>query len=188
MDRPDNEVMAQVTGGDLGKLAVLFERHHKPLFRFFVHMNRDRELSQDLVQDVFFRILRYRHTYDAKQSFSAWMYQIARNAHLDHIRKRKGEVLVFEDPAERGQEPVSGARGADEELRRRQEIRLLRKALDRLPEDKREVLVLSRYQNLKYEEIAQVLGCEVGTVKVRVYRAVRALGQIFYELAGDKAS
>jgi DNA-directed RNA polymerase specialized sigma24 family protein len=57
-----------------------------------------------------------------------------------------------------------------------------------LPLDKRELLVLSRYQDLKYEEIATILSCDVGAVKVRVYRAVRALGQIYFELAGERAS
>jgi RNA polymerase sigma-70 factor (ECF subfamily) len=76
----------------------------------------------------------------------------------------------------------------DENLKRKQEISLLKRALSLLPIEKRELLVLSRYQNLKYEEIASILGCDVGAVKVRVYRAVRALGQIYFELAGEKAS
>jgi len=68
------------------------------------------------------------------------------------------------------------------------EIGILKRAMAMLPLEKRELLVLSRYQNLKYEEIAQILGCDVGAVKVRVYRAVRALGQIYFELAGQRAS
>ena len=71
----------------------------------------------------------------------------------------------------------------DEKMKHEQEIEMLRQAMARLPLEKRELLVLSRFQNLKYEEIATILGCEVGAVKVRVYRAVRALGQIFFELA-----
>ena len=69
-----------------------------------------------------------------------------------------------------------------------QSVALLRRALALLPEDKREVLVLSRFQNLRYEEIGRILDCEPGTVKVRVYRAVRQLEQIYNELAGEKAS
>ena len=76
----------------------------------------------------------------------------------------------------------------DENLKRKQELTMLRRALLRLPLEKRELLVMSRFQNLKYEEIAQILGCDVGAVKVRVFRAVRALGQIYFELAGEKAS
>ena len=93
-----------------------------------------------------------------------------------------------EDDDRAVQEPMSQVPGAEESLRKRQEIRLLQRALERLPDDKREVLVLSRYQNLAYDEIASILGCEIGAVKVRVYRATRALGQIYFELAGERAS
>ena len=65
---------------------------------------------------------------------------------------------------------------------------MLRRALAKLPLEKREVLVLSRFQNLKYGEIAEILDCEIGAVKVRVYRATRELSQIFYQLSGEKAS
>src|SRR5215469_11398632 len=92
--------MAQVSAGELGKLAVLFERHHRNLYRYFVSLNRDRELSEDLVQDVFFRILRYRASYDPARPFTAWMYQIARRANLDRGRERKGEVIGMEEFAE----------------------------------------------------------------------------------------
>ena len=75
MSTTDNALMAQVSAGELPKLAVLFERHHRALFRYFVSLNRDRELSEDLVQDVFFRILRYRASYDPAKAFTAWMYR-----------------------------------------------------------------------------------------------------------------
>lgn len=168
--------MRQVRDGDLGATAVLFERHHRPLFNYFVHMNGNRDLSEDLVQDVFVRMLKYRKSYQPEKPFAAWMYQIARNAQSDAMQKRRFEV-------ELGDADVPTAHGVDEKLKREQEVELLRRAIARLPLDKRELLVLSRYQNLKYEEIAAILGCEVGAVKVRVYRAVRALGQIFFELS-----
>ena len=71
---------------------------------------------------------------------------------------------------------------------RRQDLALLRRALDMLPPDKRELLILSRFEGMKYEDIAQVLGCEVATVKVRVFRAVRALEQIYLTLEREKVS
>jgi RNA polymerase sigma-70 factor (ECF subfamily) len=186
----DEALMAQVREGDLRRLAILFERHHRALYNFFVHMNGDPDLSEDLVQDVFFRILRYRASYDEQRPFSAWMYQIARNVNVDNARKRRGELQLVteadEDDERTAREPVSMAPDAEQAARRRQEVRLLKKALERLPEDKREILILSRFQNLKYEEIASILGCEVGAVKVRVYRATRALGEIYFELAGER--
>ena len=174
--------MLQVRDGQTGRLALLFERHHRPLFNFFYRLTSNRMESEDLVQDVFFRLLKYRDTYQPRTSFGAWMYQVARNTHIDHYRKRRPEFAWPED----GPEPASQEAGADEKLRKRQEVRLIRQALDELPVEKREVLVLSRYQNLKYEEIGSILGCETGAVKLRVFRAVRALGQKFHELAGEK--
>jgi RNA polymerase sigma-70 factor (ECF subfamily) len=126
-------------------------------------------------------MLKYRQSYQPDRSFTAWMYQIARNAHVDSIGKRKFEVAL-------GEKEFASANMMDEKLKRKQEVALLKQALARLPLEKRELLVLSRYQNLKYEEIASILGCDVGAVKVRVYRAVRALGQIYFELAGERAS
>jgi RNA polymerase sigma-70 factor (ECF subfamily) len=167
-------------------LAVLFERHHRALFRYFLSMRRDRAASEDLVQEVFLRMLRYRATYDAAQSFTAWMYQIARNTAIDQVRKLKpAEVVDIEEFAERR---ASLAPGPEEEALRGENLTLLYRALDRLPIDKREILVLSRFQQMKYEDIATVLGCEVGTVKVRVYRAMRALEQMYFSLVQENAS
>ncbi len=180
--------MAQVSSGQVAQLAILFERHHRALFRYFVSMNRHREAAEDLVQDVFFRILRYRGSYNPAQSFTAWMYQIARNAGLDQERKRKADVVDIDTFEDRRVELISAAPGPEESLSRVQDLALLQRALDRLPEDKREILVLSRFQGMKHEEIAEVLGCEVGTVKVRVYRAIRALEQIYFALEKEKAS
>jgi RNA polymerase sigma-70 factor (ECF subfamily) len=182
----DNQVMAEVGRGEVAKLAVLFERHHRALFRYFVSMNRNKELSEDLVQDVFFRMLRYRTSYDPNQSFTAWMYQIARNANVDQAQKRRGEVVGIDEFDDRRPEPASSAPGPEESAAKVQDLALLKRALERLPSEKREILVLSRFQDMKYEDIAAVLGCEVGTVKVRVYRAIRALEQVYFGLVGEK--
>ncbi len=184
-ETPDSHLMQDVRQGDLGGLAALFERHHRPLFQFFLRLSGNRDLSEDMVQEVFFRVLKYRETFQADRPFTSWMYQIARNTHTDAMRKRRFEVIrggEAPDP-----EPVSGEEAVEDKLGRKQEVALLRRALDRLPADKRELLVLSRFQNLKYEQIASVLNCEVGAVKVRVYRAVRALSEIYSQLAKERA-
>jgi RNA polymerase sigma-70 factor (ECF subfamily) len=171
--------MAEVGRGRVAQMAALFESHHRALFRYFVSMNRDRAAAEDLVQEVFLRMLRYRSTYDPRQSFTAWMYRIARNAMLDVARKRRAEVVDIEDYSASA---VSPALDPEQDAVRGQDFERLRRALAGLPSDKREVLVLSRFQGMKYEEIADVLGCEVGTVKVRVYRAMRALEQGYFAL------
>jgi RNA polymerase sigma factor (sigma-70 family) len=86
--------MAEVSAGQVARLAVLFERYHRALFRYFVSMSGDREQADDLAQEVFFRMLRYRTSYDPAHSFTAWMYQIARNAGVDQMRKRSVAEVV----------------------------------------------------------------------------------------------
>jgi RNA polymerase sigma-70 factor (ECF subfamily) len=169
---PDEELMSQVRNGVSEMLGVLFDRYQVPLFNFFYKMTGNRPVSEDLVQEVFFRILKYRQTYRPNTPFRAWMYGIARNARVDSFRKRRPEVSL-EPEVEPAIVPVDSAE-------QRQEIQLLYQALLRMPEEKKEVLILSRFQGLKYEEIAQLLGCEVNTVKTRVHRALQELREVFH--------
>jgi len=180
----DEQVMQEVRAGNVGKLEVLFDRHHRALFGYFLHLSSNRAASEDLVQEVFFRILKYRHTYEPSLSFRAWMYQIGRNAYLDQAGRGKAEVAMPDNAGDFS----SGETPPDRQAQNRQEAALLHRALAALPREKREVLVMSRFLDLKYDEIASVLKCEVGTVKVRVYRALRELGDRFYALGGERAS
>jgi len=165
--------MLQVRNGEVDRLGVLFDRYQTPLYNFYTKMTQDRGVSEDLVQDVFLRILRYRQTYRPGTAFRTWMYQIARNARLDHVRKGRPEVELSAEPA---------AAPAGDSAQQRQEAAMLQNALMQLPEDKREILILSRFQELKYEEIARLLNCEVGAVKVRVHRALQQLREVYQQL------
>jgi RNA polymerase sigma factor (sigma-70 family) len=173
--------MELVQAGDSAQLAVLFERHHLALFRYLLRMTRNRALSEDLVQEVFFRVLKYAKSYDCDHSFSRWLYGMAHNAYRDCRHKTRGEQPEIAVPETRSNEPMP-----EELFARKQDVLLLEEALQKLPEDKREVLVLSRYHGLRYEDIAAILKCEVGAVKVRAYRALKELRATFYELRGDK--
>ncbi|HEX4750243.1 MAG TPA: sigma-70 family RNA polymerase sigma factor [Bryobacteraceae bacterium] len=172
--------MKQVQAGDTDQLGVLFERYNTPLFQYLLHLSRDRAWSEDLVQDVFFRVLKYAASYDPTFPFKVWLYRMARNVYFDSAYKRRGETGSSEMEHLPSDEPLM-----EEMLARKQETILLQEALEQLPEDKREVLVLSRFHDLRYEEIAHILKCEVGTVKVRVYRALKQLRERFCELRGE---
>jgi RNA polymerase sigma factor (sigma-70 family) len=177
---PDEDVMLQVRDGEVQMLGVLFDRYQAPLFNFYSKMTQDRTVSEDLVQEVFLRILRYRQTYRPGTTFRTWMYQIARNTRLDQVRKVRPETPL-------ATEPLAPSRAGDS-AERQQEAQLLQRALMQLPEDKREILVLSRFQELKYEEIARLLGCETGTVKVRVHRALQQLREAYMGLENNPAA
>ena len=168
----DDELMQRVRDGDVAPLGVLFERHQVRLYNFFVRLTGRTAVSEDLVQEVFLRVLKYRHTYRGQSQFRTWLYQIARNARADHYRKRWRESELDDETS---RTVPSTAPSVSEVLAGSQEAELIRRALQKLPEDKREVLVLSRYQDMRYEDIGRVLGCTEGTVKVRVHRAMKEL-------------
>ena len=179
----DIELMNRVRGGDIRQLAHLFERHHRKLYGFYLRLTGDRDSSEDMVQEVFFRMLKYRHTFKGEGEFSVWMYHLARNVNMDHHRKNRiGRAAPADVEALASEEPL-----AHERLEQDQERHLVQRALARLPVDKREVLILSRYQDLRYEAIAEILGCSVDAVKVRVHRAVNELRTIYFAISGEKA-
>lgn len=174
----DNSLMEQVRAGEVSQLGLLFERRHAALYNFFLRSCGDRAASEDLVQEVFLRILRYRHTFRGESKFSVWMYSIARNTFADHYRKRRRERPL----TEREEHYAHPDPLALENLAEQDEHALLHQALARLTPEKREALVLSRFQELKYEEIAEMLGCPVGTIKARVHWALKDLRENFLEL------
>lgn len=169
--------MSLLQAGETEQLAVLFERHHVPLFRYLMHLSRNQPLSEDLVQEAFVRVLKYASSFDTKQSFPLWLFGIGRNLYFDSLRRTRGEATTDSFADIRSSAPMP-----EEMVTRKQDVAILEKALQQLPADKREVLVLSRFQNLRYEEIARLTSCEVGTVKVRVYRALKQLRENFCQL------
>jgi RNA polymerase sigma-70 factor (ECF subfamily) len=179
----DDELMLEVRGGNLRKLGVLFERYQTPLFNFSFRLTGDRAASEDLVQEVFFRILRFRHTFQEDSSFVTWMYRIARNARIDGYRKSKREVGLEPDEEIPARQP-----SVAQNLEAEQETALLRQALAKLPEEKRELLILTRFQGMKYDQIAELYGVQAGTLKTRVFRALGELREIYFKLRGGVAA
>jgi RNA polymerase sigma-70 factor (ECF subfamily) len=188
----DHERMAAVARGDLSSMEAIYENRHRPLFRFFYRMTSRQGVSEDLVHEVFLRMIRYRHTYQKEGAeaegaggFESWMYRIARNALVDHARKHRHEITSGEGELE----AIASARPTPfETAAKRQDLALLYRALRELPEDKRELLVLARFHGLNYEQIGGILGCPSGTVKGRVFRAMKELGAIYSDLRKEKAS
>ncbi|MEX1238721.1 MAG: RNA polymerase sigma factor [Cyclobacteriaceae bacterium] len=175
----DNALMIKVKDGDLDKLGLLFERYKKPLFGFFYGLNKDVDLSEDLVQNVFLRILKYRYLFRGEGDFRTWMFHIARNVSHDHFRKTKWKGR---DDLEQWQDRLSNDENRQTEFQQEEEFQLLSMAMDRLPEDKREILLLSKYHDKKYREIGEILGCTEGAVKVKVFRALQELKEVYREL------
>jgi RNA polymerase sigma factor (sigma-70 family) len=175
----DNTLMTKVKDGDLDKLGLLFERYKKPLFGFFYGINRDAELSEDLVQNVFLRILKYKYLFRGDGDFRTWMFHIARNVSHDHFRKKK---VNAKESLEAWEEKIGSEENRATEYQQDEEMQILSMAMDRLPEDKREILMLSKYQDKKYKEIGEIIGCSEGAVKVKVFRALQELKEVYKQL------
>lgn len=179
----DNALMNKVKNGDLDKLGLLFERYKKPLFGLFYGINKDRELSEDLVQNVFVRVLKYRTLYRGEGEFRSWLFHIARNVSHDQYRKKRIQAT---DSVENWQDRIGSDDNRFTAYQKDEDLELLSLAMDRLPEDKREILLLSKFHEKKYKEIGDQLGFSEGTVKVRVYRAMQELKAIYHELEAKR--
>ena len=178
----DHELMMAVRDGDLDKLGSLFEKHNRNLYNFFLRQTGESQTSEDLVQDVFYKILRYRHTYRGESKFTTWMFSIAHNSKVDYYRKNRHQT----DDMEILESMPSDDPTPEDISVQKNERNLLMRALQKLTDEKREVLLLSRFQNMKYEEIADIMGCKVGTIKARVHWALKELTYEYHKLAGSE--
>ncbi len=172
--------MLAVRDGELDALGALFERHHRPLFGFLVKFTGDRTAAEDIVQTVFQRMLKYRHTYRTDGSFTAWMYHLARHGAADHFR-RANTAPYPTDPADLHEHPDDRPHAA-QSATTHDDHALLHAALARLERKDREVLLLSRFQELSFAEIAAILECSVGAAKVRAHRAMQQLRHVYVQL------
>jgi RNA polymerase sigma-70 factor (ECF subfamily) len=138
----------------------------------------DRDLAEDLTQNVFLRIIKYRNSYKAGSRFQSWIYQVARNIFLDHYQTNKNRHADFVD-IEKVSDPMLDT---DESAWSEERERLLHESMARLNPEQRELLILTRFQQLKYEEVAQILDTSVANIKVKVHRAIGKLREHYFEL------
>lgn len=181
-ERSDAEVVAVALGGSQDGYQELVRRFERPVFSLVVRMVRDRPTAEDLTQEAFVKAFRNLETYDPERKFSSWLFKIAHNTTLDHLRKRELETVSLEaggeDDGSGGLAAVlsePGARGTDLGVGRSELAEALEEAVGALKEDYREVVLLRYGEGLAYQEIADVTGLPMGTVKTNIHRARKAL-------------
>ena len=174
----EESLMIAVKNGELTRASDLFELYNKQLYNFFAKITYDREVAHDLTQNVFLRLIKFKHTYRDDMRFKPWIYQIARNVFADHYRKSK---TLKNDNVDI--ETVGETLGdMDDAVIRNEQERILYLSMDRLKVEDREILLMSKFQKMKYEEISQVLDTSVSAVKVKVHRAIKRLKEHYFEL------
>ncbi len=173
----DEQIMEAVKNGDLPQAAVLFDRYHKRVFNFLARMTMDRDMAEDLTQNVFLRMIKYRSSYREGNKFMPWIYQLARNIFSDHYRANKNNK-GFVDVEKMSDTMANSEESKDQDDREE----LLHQSLARLDAEQRELLVLTRFQQLKYEEVAVMLDTTVANIKVKVHRAIGKLREHYFEL------
>lgn len=174
----DESIMEAVKNGDLNLASLLFERYHKRIYNFLARLCMDREQAEDLTQNVFLRIIRYRNSYKEGLRFQSWIYQVARNVFSDHYQRHKSRTADFID-VERITDYMADA---DDDRNAEEQERLLRRSMEKLSDEQRELLILTRFQHMKYEDVAVIMNTTVANIKVKVHRAIGKLREFYFEL------
>jgi len=184
-DLPDNELVARFLGGNGPSFPELVGRYQSRLLNFIYRTIGDRDRAEDLVQETFIRVYRHLHRFDQTKKFSTWIYTIASNLAKNELRNRSRNPLVlfqtikknweadhrplqWEDPAHR----------PDDLFRKRHLQEMVERAVEQLPEHHRAVFVLREMEGKTYEEISEITGVNLGTVKSRLNRARNNFAQI----------
>lgn len=171
----DEQLMQHLAQGDKNAAGLLYDRYHPKLFGYFVRMTRDTEASRDLTQNVFLKMIRYSNTWKEDKVFVYWLFRIARNILVDFHRGSKRFYNIDE-------EPEIGIIDREEAIRTRdtnESYELLFDAMAQLPPGYRELIEMNRFQGFSYKEIAVTTDSTENAVKVKTFRAIQKLREIY---------
>ncbi len=175
----DLELMLRVRAGDAASFEALLRRYRLPMVNFFRRMVRDQALAEDLAQEVFLRIYKSRERYQPEARFTTWLYRIATNLALNAIRDRKDEVCdVTSDESGAGtilDRFVDPQPTVEQRLIQGDRERMIRQAVEGLPDNQRMAVILHKYQDVDYRQIAGILGVSESAVKSLLFRAYETL-------------
>jgi RNA polymerase sigma-70 factor (ECF subfamily) len=185
MTRSDVQLMLDVKAGDAQSFELLLQRYRTPLVNFLYRMVRDREQAEDLAQEVFLRVYRAREEYVPSAKFTTWLFRIATNLALNSVRDNRYHRMETsidapitadaEDGDERQFELADQRPDIEQHLVEEAKRKMIRHAIDKLPEKQRAAVLLHKYQELDYAEIAKILSCSESALKSLLFRAYETL-------------
>ncbi len=185
MVRTDVQLMLDVKAGDEASFELLLQRYRTPLVNFLFRMIRNREQAEDLAQEVFLRVYRAREDYVPSAKFTTWLFRIATNLALNSMRDTRYQKLEVsidapvtvdaENGDERPLDVVEKHLNIEQHLVEDVRVKMIRHAINKLPEKQRAAVLLHKYQELDYTEIAKILSCSESALKSLLFRAYEAL-------------
>jgi len=166
----DNELMLKAMGGDRQAFENLYQRYAQPMLNFFYRLQWNSSFAEEGVQEVFYRLWKYRAKYKPRGKFSTYLFQIAKNYWLNEMKRKRpqsGNELLLKQKSPKA--------GPDRQVERKEICDIVRSAISGLPEKERLPFVLARYHGMKYKDIAQVLDISARAVEARILSAMKKL-------------
>ncbi len=181
LKQTDEELMQRAKNGEMRCISSLFDRYNVRLYNFFYQQTRDKGQSEDLTQNVFERVIKYRHKYENRSNFTSWIFAIARNVHIDLYRKKRLDLPGNEKVMFIADQPevVADSRESLHSAR-------LKAALNKLSPEQQQLIYLTRFEKMKYAEVARIMECSEGAVKVKIHRTMKNLKDVFLKLKIDE--
>lgn len=189
----DAQLMLRFQNGDTGAFDTLFEKHRRRIINYIYRFVRNREVAEELAQEIFLKVYENASGYRAKAKFLSWLYTIATNVCLNEIRRPRFRAVhqSLDDPDRGGlgedavRREIATSNGPDLELERLEMERAIKGALAQIPEKQRVAFILNKYQDLSYAEVADVLKLSEKAVKSLIHRAKEALAERLEPLMGE---
>jgi RNA polymerase sigma-70 factor (ECF subfamily) len=176
---PDTQLMLRVRNGCLESFTALLERYRLPVTHYLFRMVQSRAIAEELAQEVFLRVFRSRTTYEPTAKFTTWLFRIATHLALNWLRdgkrERQQESLDEQGVGGTARQVEDRRPSVEQLLLREAELREIRLAIDRLPPKQRAAILMHKYEELEYSQIAAVLGCSESAVKSLLFRAYETL-------------
>ncbi len=192
----DEQLMLACQKGREGALEQLYERHYHAILMFILRLVQNRDLAEDLAQETFLRIYNNRCSWEPRSKFTSWLYRIARNLCIDEKRRYWNRLVHMDSQFNdyRESNPSSFLENVEDQngdarnaFSSKIDEETIKKAINQLSEEQREVIILNKYQGLSYIEIAEILGATPESIKQRAYRAHLKLRQILKPLLQEYA-
>ena len=177
----DEILMKKLAGGDKKSASIIYDRNYKKVYGYFFRMTKDAEASRDLTQNVFVKILKYSHSWKEDKTFAYWLFRIARNILVDFFNENKKFYGTEYDQEIAEMDQTASIKEQDT----KEKFEILLDAMAKLPPPYRELIELNRFQGFSYKEIAKTIASTENAVKVKTFRAIQKLKEIYTNIIID---